>query len=266
MIKAKVFDVDGKSVKEIKLPEVFSEQVRSDLIKRASLAIQSAGYQAKGVFPLAGLQTSAVYVGRRRKYHQMINRGISRLPRIIGPKGYIGEVRRVPHSKGGHRAHPPKVEKKIEERINKKEKKKATASAIAATANLDLVAKRGHMVKNINSVPIILTDKTEEITKSKQIVDLLIKLGLKEELERTSEKKIRAGRGKMRGRKYKKKKGVLIVTGKNAALYKSARNIPGTDVCTAKELNADLLAPGGVPGRLTVYTESAINEISKRFG
>ncbi len=265
-MKAKVYDLNGNEVKEIDLPRVFSEEIRPDLIRRATLAILSSGYQPKGTFPLAGLQTSAKYVGRRGRYHAMINRGISRLPRIIGPKGYIGEVRRVPQAKGGHRAHPPKVEKIIEEKINKKEKRKATASAIAATAVPELVKKRGHRTEELKSLPIIVTDDLEKLSKTKEVKRVLEKLGLSAELERTSEKKIRAGKGKMRGRKYKKKKGVLIVTGSHAPVHKATRNIPGTDVCPAKELNAYLLAPGGDPGRLTIYTESAITEIGKRFG
>ena len=44
---------------------------------------------------------------------------------------------------------------------------------------------------------------------------------------------------------------------------KSANNIPGVDVAFVKNINALLLAPGGVPGRLTIYTKKAIDMIEK---
>jgi len=94
-----------------------------------------------------------------------------------------------------------------------------------------------------------------------------MKLGLKEELERCEKKKIRAGKGKMRGRKYKKKKGPLIVVSKDCKLMKSACNIPGIDVCEVKNINAKILAPGAVPGRLTLWSNAAVKllETEKLF-
>ena len=74
---------------------------------------------------------------------------------------------------------------------------------------------------------------------------------------------MRAGRGKSRGRRYKTKKSVLIVVSRPTALSQSARSIPGVNVCVARELNADVLAPGGLMGRVTVYTEAALKEIAK---
>jgi large subunit ribosomal protein L4e len=62
----------------------------------------------------------------------------------------------------------------------------------------------------------------------------------------------------MRGRAYKTPKSVLIVVGKNKGIYRAARNLPGVDVVEARNLNAELLAPGAHPGRLTVWTLSAI--------
>jgi large subunit ribosomal protein L4e len=52
---------------------------------------------------------------------------------------------------------------------------------------------------------------------------------------------------------------------KRSDVYKASRNIPGIDVTTAKNLNAELLAPGGVPGRLTIYTESAVKALENAF-
>jgi large subunit ribosomal protein L4e len=265
-MKAHVYDMDGKAGKEITLPNVFNEPVRPDLINRASLAMRSAQFQAKGTDTLAGLQTSAEYIGRRRKYHAMIgrSRGMAKLPHIKEPKGGLGEVRIVPQARTGRRAHPPKPEKKLRERINKKERKKAIKSAIAATGKKALVEKRGHKVEKIKELPIVVTDAIEKVSKTKDLREILKKLNLDVDLKRTEKKTTRAGRGRMRGRKYRKKKGVLIVIGKNEGIVKAASNIAGADVCIAKNLNAELLAPGGTPGRLAIYSESAV-EALKNF-
>ncbi|MBR9691209.1 50S ribosomal protein L4, partial [Candidatus Woesearchaeota archaeon] len=66
-----------------------------------------------------------------------------------------------------------------------------------------------------------------------------------------------------RGRKYKKKKGILFVVSKDCSLEKAARNIPGIDIAVVNSLNAKLLAPGAVPGRLTLFTEAAIDKLEK---
>ena len=105
--------------------------------------------------------------------------------------------------------------------------------------------------------------KIEDLKRTKDVRDVLLKLGLGEELERAGIKKVRAGRGKRRGRRYKLKKGPLMVVSKRCALYEAARNIPGVDVCIVNELNAELLAPGTQAGRLTLWTESAIENMGK---
>ncbi|MBU4501784.1 MAG: 50S ribosomal protein L4, partial [Nanoarchaeota archaeon] len=90
-----------------------------------------------------------------------------------------------------------------------------------------------------------------------------VKIGLDKELERSSVRKIRAGKGKTRGRKYKTRKGPLIVVSDKCELQKSAKNIPGVDITTIRSINAELLAPGCVPGRLTIFTDKAIERLDK---
>ena len=67
----------------------------------------------------------------------------------------------------------------------------------------------------------------------------------------------------MRGRKYRQKIGPLIVVSKKDKISDSASNIPGIDVVEVKNLNAELLAPGGHAGRLTLWTKAAINILEK---
>jgi large subunit ribosomal protein L4e len=141
----------------------------------------------------------------------------------------------------------------------------AIKSAIAATTLREIVTKRGHMVNDI-ILPIIVDDTLQEIRKTKQLKQFLEKIGLKDELTRSGKKKIRAGKGKMRGRPYKKRKGPLIVIAEDKGLINSAKNIAGLDCCLANKLNAELLAPGTNAGRLTIYTESAIKKLGEIYG
>ncbi|MHA1778236.1 MAG: 50S ribosomal protein L4, partial [Candidatus Heimdallarchaeaceae archaeon] len=111
-------------------------------------------------------------------------------------------------------------------------------SAIAATANKDLVLKRGHVLdENIASLPIIIDSEFENLQSTSEVFSVLKKLNLHLDLERVEKtKRIRAGVGKRRGRKYKIGKGPLIVVGEESKLYKAARNIPGVDVISVKNL------------------------------
>ena len=43
----------------------------------------------------------------------------------------------------------------------------------------------------------------------------------------------------------------------------AAKNIPGVDVVEVKSLNAELLAPGAKPGRLTLWSSAAIEVMGK---
>jgi len=53
----------------------------------------------------------------------------------------------------------------------------------------------------------------------------------------------------------------LLVVSNKGGLNKAARNVPGVDVVGVKDLCAEDLAPGGDPGRLTVWTKSAIEDL-----
>ena len=261
-MKVKVYNLEGQEVKEIELPKQFEEEVRKDLIRRAFLAIMSHKRVPYGPNPLAGFDV-AWTSKRRRDYRSSYNRGISRVPRkILVRRGnqfiWVGAV--VPNARGGRRAHPPKVQKKYYEEINKKERRKAIRAAIAATMIEYFVKKRGHKANSL----VIIKD-FEDIKKTKDFVELLKKLGFEDELKRLEYKKIRAGKGKMRNRKYKRKVGPLVVvSNKEAPVARAALNVPGVDVVTPENLNVELLAPGGEPGRLTIWSEEAIKELKER--
>jgi len=263
-----VLGIDGRETEKIELPKVFSQPVREDLILRAFLAIQSHKRQPYGPNKLSGLRTSAHYHGERRSRYSMMNREIARHQRLHGKTvpQLFWQARIAPQTKGGRPAHPPLPEKDWYQKINKKEKIKAIISAIAATSIKDLVKARGHRVDGMKELPIVVDDKIEEIKKSKEIVEFLKKIGLEEELERIKKKKVRAGRGKMRGRRYKKKVGILFVVNEDKGISKAVRNLVGCEVVKVKDLSVEQLAPGGKPGRLTIFTKSAILKLGEKYG
>jgi len=258
-----IFSLEGSKVKEIKLPNQFKEKVRLDLIKRAVIVIQSNKRQKYGAKPNAGMRASAKVSRRRRKYRGAYGRGISRVPRKVMLKrgtNIIFTAAFAPGIVSGRRAHPPKAEKEWSKKINIKERRKAIRSALAATVDKKLVKERGHFFKEY---PLIVDSKIESLKKTKDVKSVLLKLGLGKELERISKKKVRSSKEMSRGRKYKIKKGPLIVTSKDCDLMKSAGNLQGFDVVKVDLVNAELLAPGTHPGRLTIYTDKSIERMEK---
>lgn len=250
-----VFGVNGERVGEAVLPAVFNTPVRKDLIRRAFLAEFTASLQPKGRDVMAGKRTSAESLGA--------DHGLARVPR---QKGTV-RARLANMTVGGRLAHPPRVEKTIAERINKNERVLATASAIAATAIIDMVKKRGHRF-NAESLPIVIDSSiAKEIAKTRDAKNLLKSLGLLDDVERAKNSiRIRAGKGKRRGRRYVEAKSILFVLDDHRSpLARALKGLPGVSVSTPQTVSVLELAPGGVPGRLTVYTNTALSKLQERF-
>ncbi|MFX1518678.1 MAG: 50S ribosomal protein L4 [Promethearchaeota archaeon] len=257
--KGIVYDLDGTIIEEITLPSVFNTPFRPDLIRRAVLAAITARIQPYGVNKKAGQRTSAESMG--------VGRGMARVPRVKGSRHQAGSRGAfVPMTVGGRRAHPPKPETIRVERINKTEKLLALRSAIAATANKTLVSTRGHPVEMIHTLPIILTDGFQSLKRTSETKSVFENLGVWQNILRAKNgRKIRSGKGKLRGRKYKRPKGPLIVIYEDEGIVKAARNHPGVDIIHVKNLNTESLAPGGHPGRLTIWVKSAIEYLANQM-
>jgi len=248
-MKATIRDLNGDDAGTLDLPEVFETAYRPDLIERAVVAAQANRKQAYGADPYAGLRTPAESFGS--------GRGMSHDPRENG------RARRVPHAVKGRKAHPPKAEKDQGKDINDKERKLAVRSAIAATTDEAVVRERGHQFDDDAELPLVVSDDFEDLVKTREVVDLLEALGVHADIERSDEnKKVKAGRGKTRGRKYTRPKSILFVTSEEPS--KAARNLAGADVVTAANVSAEDLAPGTQAGRLTIFTESAVEEVADR--
>ena len=244
-----VHDLDGGDAGSVELPDVFETPFRPDLIGRAVTVAQANRKQAYGADEFAGMRTPAESFGS--------GRGLAHVPRSENV------ARRVPNAVSGRRAHPPKAEKDQTKDLNDKERRLAVRSAIAATTDTALVADRGHAFDEDLELPLVVSDEFESLEKTQEALGVLEALGVDVDIERADEgRSVRSGRGKSRGRKYRQPKSILVVTSEE--LSRAARNLAGVDVATAREVNAEDLAPGAHPGRLTLWTESAVAEVGDR--
>lgn len=250
MSKIKIRDMTGTPRGEMEMPAIFKETYRPDLIKKAVLSAQANRLQVYGPTLYAGMQTSADNWG--------VGRGVARVPRIKNGN----RVARITQARGGRRAHPPKLDKDYSEKINKKESSRAKRSAIAATANPELVKMRGHRF-NVD-LPIVVVDEFQDVKTTKEVASFMEAIKVYDDVIRAKQgRHIRAGCGKRRGRKYKKPKSLLIVVGQDNGIGRAARNLSGVDVTTVGRLNSEMLAPGTHAGRLTIWTELAVRTLGE---
>ncbi|MEM4362441.1 MAG: 50S ribosomal protein L4 [Candidatus Caldarchaeum sp.] len=257
-VQAPVYNVEGDATGSIALPPFFAAPLREDLVHRAFLHLSTHRLQPKGASKLSGHKHSVESWGP--------GFGMARISRVKGRGTHkYGAGGMVPSAVGGRPTHPPVPEKKIHKRINKKELRNALLAALAFTSSVEQVRKRGHRIPEGLQLPIVVEDKFESLSKTRDVRLFFSKLKLDIELKRCMKVKIRAGIGKMRGRRYKKPRGPLIVVSQKSSLSKAAENIPGVDVVEARNLSVLDLAPGGHPGRLAVFTRSSLDALRGRF-
>lgn len=262
-MKTNVYDIQGKKIKQIELPKVFSQKIREDIVAKVLEAKKTK--QPYSPSPVGGKQHSAK--GKlhhlRHVWKSQYGRGISRVPRkIMSKRGsqFNWEAAEAPFARGGMRAHPPKILGMINTRkINKKEADLAFASALSATANEKKVtAKYMRLNGEKIEVPVVLEAKLDSLKTKDLLAGLKKILGDKVFEISIKTKSVRAGKGKMRGRKYKRNAGMLLVVGDKESLKTNA-----FDVRNVKNLSILDLAKGGL-GRLTMYTEEAIKQIGEK--
>lgn len=255
----KVLDMSGKPGEAIELPGVFSTPLRPDIVQRAWWIIHSHGIQPYGRDPMAGERTSA------ETSNPPTGRGISRIPRVKGGgNNRAGQAGGVASTVKGRLPHPPRSEKVIYRKINVKERKLALNTAIAFTGDASAVAWRGHKTGKLK-FPVVVSDDLEALEKTAALESYLADLGLAEELKRVyGGVKRRSGTARMRGRTTRKKVGPLIVVTNDRGVGKAAASIPGLEVVAVDSLSVLPLAPGGVAGRLTLWTASAVEVLGAR--
>jgi len=253
MATTNVYGVNGGVAGTVEVPAAFATPYRPDMIKKAVLAAAANGRQPYGPAPKSGMRHAVSFRGK--------GTGSARNQRIHG----LGKAGESPNNVSGRRAHPPRPERIWAQKVNKKEAKIARASALAATGCSDCVKARGHQFDDSVTFPIVVEDSFNDVKETAQVIEIFEKIGIGYDLDRAKDgRKIRAGRGTMRNRKYRTPVSVLIVVAddeRKAPIFKSAANIPGVTVEEIKTLNTSILAPGGDAGRLTVYTKAAIDAI-----
>ena len=257
-MKVQTFTTTGTKENEIELPLVFSTPFRKDLISKSFTNLNSHKFQPQGRRPTAGMDVVA------RSNDPPTGQGVSRIAKMRGGGGgRQGQAGGVASVRGGRQAHPPKVQKIIFKKLNKKENKLALCSAIAATQSKEIIESRGHKVENLKIFPIVISDDIESVTKTKDMLKILDSLSLMPDVDRLKSRRARTGKSSLRGRSTKIGKSVLFVVSNPKKLSNACGTIPGVEVQSAKNLSVLDLAPGGVPIRLTVYSKSALKEIEK---
>jgi len=262
-MKIEILNVEGKKQGEIET-NIFDGKIREDIIQRVVEAEKTKQPHAPNY--LAGKQAAASgkISHTRRKWKTATGKGISRIPRkIFWRRGtqFYWQGATVSSTRGGRRAHPPRILSMIKvKKINKKEKQKAFLSALALTASVKEVKNKYKTLEDKElkiNLPIVIDKKILELKMKeflfalKNILDNLYNVCVQK-------KSIRAGKGKARGRKYKKTAGLLFVVGKE-----QNKKVQGIEIRNASLISVSDLASNGA--RLTAFTEEAIKELENRI-
>uniref|UniRef100_A0A7S1M9G7 Large ribosomal subunit protein uL4 n=1 Tax=Alexandrium catenella TaxID=2925 RepID=A0A7S1M9G7_ALECA len=257
-----VYKFDNPSEKSgtVAMPAVMASPLRPDLVRDVHKNMSKNKRQAYGLSMKSGYDTAAESWGT--------GRAVSRLPRVPGGgthragQGAFGNMAR-----GGGMFNPNRVWRRWHRRVNVTKKRHAVVSCLAASALPPLVMARGHRIGAVAELPLVVSDGLESVTKTKQAFDTLKKIGCGEELQRiVDSKKIRAGKGKMRNRRHKMRRGPMVIYAEDNGIVRAMRNIPGVETANVSRLNLLKLAPGGNFGRFLIWTEGAINKLQEMYG
>jgi len=263
-MKVQIIDINGIKAREI-ATGIFESEIRSDIVQKLIEIERFDEKQPYAPFTWAGMNTSASgnVKHNRHVWKTDRGRGTSRYPKKrMSDKGshFVWVAAIIPGVRGGRRAHPPKIPR-TEIKINKKEKLLALKSALAMVASLDQLKKKYSTLNSMDTklkFPLVIDSKLLSL-KSKGFFEALNKIFGKELFNlAVQEKTVRAGRGKMRGRKYKQNAGMLLVIGN-----KEKMKISGIDVVNVKEMKLRQLAENGA--RITMFTEEAVKDIENKL-
>ncbi len=253
-MKTTLYNIDGKKKADIELPKIFDSKIRKDIALKyfeADKFIQPYTHD-----PMAGRKHSAsgTISHQRHDWKGHYGKGISRVPRKTmwrrGTQFYwIGAE--ISGTRGGRRVHGPAGIGK-EKKINKKEVSIAMNSGFAATGNKEYILSRyGRLDKIELKLPVVI--ESADNLKVKNIIKLIKEIFGENYGLALKEKKVRAGKGKLRGRKYKSNAGLLFVKAKDEKI-----KMKGIDIKSVKEVSIADLYP---LGRLTIYTEKSLKEM-----
>jgi len=244
----------------VPMPWVLTTPLRPDLVRTIHTGVSKNKRQCYALNEKSGYDTAAESWGT--------GRAVARIPRVPGGGTHrSGQAAFGNMCRGGSMFNPNVTWRRWHRRVNVTQKRHAVATALAASALPPLVMARGHRINDVAELPLVVSDGAESLSKTKQAIDLLKKLGCEEELTKvTQSKRVRAGKGKYRNRKYTLRRGPLVVYGEDSGLTKALRNIPGVESSSVDALNLLQLAPGGVFGRFVIFTESAFKKLNEIYG
>jgi len=256
-MKLAILNKEGKKVSE-KETKLFEEPIRIDIIAKVVEAEKS--WQPWSPRFRAGMDRSASGNVRHRRHVWKSDRGrgLSRIPKkAFWRRGtqFSWEGAIVPFTRGGRRAHPPKGEVN-DKKINKKELLKALRSALSYVGDKKEVIKKYKTLKGVDvklELPLIVDGGILGLSTKDFLESLRAVLGDLSGVA-VQKKSVRAGIGKMRGRKYKKNAGLLLVIGNEESL-----KVKGVDVVNVNDLIVSDLASNGA--RLVMFSEDAIEEL-----
>ena len=196
-------------------------------------------------------------------------RAVARIPRVGGSgTSRSGQAAFGNMCRKGRMFAPLRIWRRWHRRTNLKQKRYAVATALAASCILPLVQARGHRVDQVPEFPLVIDNSAEAIERTKEGVRFLRDIGAFSDVKKVVDTiKLRAGRGKIRNRRYRSRKGPLVIySGANVPLIRALRNIPGVETVHVSRLNLLQLAPGGHVGRFCIWTEGAFKELNNIFG
>ncbi|XP_054708120.1 60S ribosomal protein L4-A-like [Uloborus diversus] len=245
---------------QIALPMVYKAPIRPDIVNFVHMNMAKNRRHPYAVSKEAGHQTSAESWGT--------GRAVARIPRVRGGgthrsgQGAFGNMCR-----GGRMFAPTKTWRRWHRKINVNQRRYAICSAIAASGIPALVMSKGHKIEEIPEVPLVVSNKVQEYTKTKQAVEFLRKIKAWSDIEKVyNSKRFRAGKGKMRNRRRIQRLGPVIVYRKDQGLTRAFRNIPGIETINVEKLNLLRIAPGGHVGRFVIWTEGAFRRLDALYG
>jgi len=256
-----VYVAGGESSGSLTLPAVFTAPIRPDIVQDVHTRLNKNKRQAYSVSKFAGHQSSAESWGT--------GRAVARIPRVPGGgthragQGAFGNMCR-----GGRMFAPTKTWRRWHRRVSVSQKRYALVSALAASGVPALVMARGHRIEQLPEVPLVLDNKSvDSLDKTSAAVKLLKSLNAFEDVEKAKESTaLRAGKGKMRNRRYVQKRGPLVIYNEKGPLVRALKNLPGVDLCSVTRLNLLQLAPGGHLGRFVIWTKDAFERLDALYG
>ncbi|KAI9296185.1 hypothetical protein K502DRAFT_302661 [Neoconidiobolus thromboides FSU 785] len=255
-----VYDESNALVGEVPMQAVFKVDIRPYLIQHVHTNMAKNKRQPYAVSEKAGHQTSAESWGT--------GRAVARIPRVSGGGTHrAGQAAFGNMCRGGRMFAPTKIWRKWHVKTNLNTRRVATASAIAATAVAPLLLARGHRIEQIPEVPLVVSSSVEKLQKTKEAVTVLKALNAYNDVVKVANSRsIRAGKGKLRNRRHRQRRGPLVIYNKDEGITRAFRNLPGVELANVNKLNLLQLAPGGHCGRFVIWTQDAFKALDTIYG